>query len=382
MSTGETESSVASVALFSVAMCMVGLLIGETGAVLERITAELDISPTRQGILVSSRFVGGILVGFLLWLDSSALRIRLVLAISAVAVALSGLTLLRPTYGGALVTASIRGLAAGALIPLSGVFASSQKRWPTGFVAAIVNTSVSAGLVAVSLVSLHLSGVSGISWRAYWVAPSVLSLAIVVALPFVRFPGAGDVTRTGRRKTNWPLALAGFLIIGSEAVLLGWMPAQSAAVTAHGRPGEWFALLVMLGVFAGRLLSISVFKRIRAFHVLLFSACAVIASGVAWIVWRETAWLTILLSGLATSALFPALISTTTEVDPTGAPATITALGWTGAIGGTVVPIAAGVTLSAGVPIRWSSAAVFVPVLCALPLIVRSARRRPRIRGS
>ncbi|MCG8479315.1 MAG: hypothetical protein MI724_09495 [Spirochaetales bacterium] len=379
MNANERGSNAASVAVFSVTMCMVGLMLGETGAALERITVELDMSPTRQGTLVASRFIGGILIGFLLWLDSSSLRIRRLVAASVLAVALSGLPLLRPTYGGALLTASIRGLAAGALIPLSGVFASSQRRWPTGFVSAIVNTSVSAGLVAVSLVSLHLSGIAGISWRAYWIAPSIVSLTILLVLPFVPFPEVGTVAEPRRRRTNWSLAAAGFLLIGSEAVLLGWMPAQSAALTAHGRPGEWFALLVMLGVLAGRVLSIYVLKRVRARHALLCSACAVIAAGIAWIVWREAAWLTILLSGLATSALFPALISTTAEVDPVGAPATITALGWTGAIGGTVVPIAAGVMLSAGVAVRWSSVAVFAPVLCALPLIFRTIRPRPSV---
>ena len=380
MNTKETGSGAASVALFSVTMCMVGLTLGETGAALQRMTGELDMSPTGQGVLVASRFVGGILVGFLLWLDSSALRIRLLVAVSTVAVALSGLLLMRSTYTAALLIASIRGLAAGALIPLSGVFAAAQQRRPTGFVSAIFNTSVSAGLVAVSLVSLHLSGTAGISWRAYWFAPSAVSLLILVVLPFVTFPEVEGVAETGRRRTNWSLAAAGFLLIGSEAVLLGWMPAQSAALASRGGSGEWFALLVMLGILTGRLFSIWVFKRVRALYVLLFSAWAVVAAGIAWIVWREAAWLTILLAGLATSALFPALISTTAEVDPADASATITALGWTGAVGGTVVPLAAGAMLSAGVSVRWSSVAVVAPVLCALPLIVRATRPPSSVR--
>lgn len=380
MSTKETETSVVSVVVFSATMAMAGLLLGETGAALERITAELAISPTRQGVLVASRFVGGILIGLLLWLDSSALRLRTLVIVSVSAVAASGLTLLRPTYGGALLTASVRGLAAGALIPLSGVFASSQRRWPTGFVSAIVNTSLSAGLVGVSALSIYLSRIADVSWRTYWVAPSLLSLAILVVLPFVRMPEAIRGAETGRRTTNWALAAAGLLLIGSEAVLLGWMPAQSAMLAESGRSGEWFALLVMLGIFFGRLLSIFVFRKVRASRVLLFSACAVIVAGIAWIVLRELAWLTVFLSGLATSALFPALISTTAEVDPAGAPATITALGWTGAVGGTVVPVAAGVMVSIGVPVHWSSIAVFVPVVCALPLFFNVLRPRPAIR--
>ena len=354
-------------------------MLGETGAAMERITVALDVSPTRQGVLVSARFIGGILIGFLLWLDSSALRLRLLVFVSVGAVAVSGLALLRPTYGGALLTAAVRGLAAGALIPLSGVFSSSQKRWPTGFVSAVVNTSLSAGLVIVSVVSIALARIATISWRAYWIAPSVLSLVILVVLPFTHFPVAARGGGAGRRTTNWTLALAGLLLIGSEAVLLGWMPAQSAILAQNGRSGEWFALLVMLGIFVGRVLSIFVFRRVRAFSVLLVSAFAIIASGAGWIVWREAAWLTILLSGLATSALFPALVSTTAEVDPTGATATITALGWTGAVGGTLLPVAAGAMLSMGVAVRWSSVAVALPVLCALPLILRAAlppRRR------
>jgi MFS family permease len=311
MSTSEPHrASSASFVFFAVTMFLVGMEMAETGAALERMTTALDLTPSQQGLLVSLRFVGGLVVGLLLWAGHAHVRFKEALGAALILVAVSGPFLLLHSYGAALTVAILRGLSMGAVIPLSGMFAAAQRRWKPGQVAATVNATLSAGMVVLSLFATVLAATIEVSWEAYWVPASVLGAVLLLVLPFVVFPRSGAGARAGagagggpgvaagaragagaddgadaggatpeRRRahregvgpiagTTWAYAAAGLLLVGSESVLLGLMPAQTVFASGSGAGGELLALYLMAGVLVGRTAGAWLFSRFATVRVL------------------------------------------------------------------------------------------------------------------
>jgi MFS family permease len=172
-------------------MFLVGMQMAETGAAMARMSRALALSPGQQGVLVSLRFIGGVVIGLLLWAGHARVRVKAALAAALAVAASSGALLAVPSFAAAAVVAALRGLSVGAIIPLSGMFAAAQGRWPAGVVTSVVNASVSGGLVAVSAVAMLLSGVPGLTWQSYWLPASLVSVLLLVLLPRVEFPASG-----------------------------------------------------------------------------------------------------------------------------------------------------------------------------------------------
>ncbi len=384
-------SSKGALWFFSAAMFSVGMQMAETGAALERMTRTLALDSTQQGLLVSVRFIGGIVVGFLLWAGHSRFSIRKVLVAAVVLLTFSGILLLYPSYPSALLVATLRGLSVGAIIPLSGMFAAAQKRWSPGLVASTVNAGVSAGLVLLSLIALLLSSSSSIPWQAYWVVSSAIGLVLLAVLPRVSFPGEeapihGPEARRSAPApggTDWLLAFAGLLVVGSESVLLGLIPAKSVAVAPLAFGGELYALILMSGILLGRTAGAFLFRLVSTFRVIGGSVAIVAVAGGLWSFAPGLAPVSVFLSGLGTATLFPGLVAFVSERSPGKAGATMAAIGWTGGIGGTVVPALTGLVLSAGAPNRVTSLFVVVAALGAFALILRrnqsASGNRPRV---
>ncbi len=379
---------------------------------MERMTLALTLSPPQQGLLVSTRFVGGVVVGLALWAGHTRVLFRHVLAAALGLLTASAALLPVPTFGAALLISAFRGLSVGAIIPLSGMYAAAQRRWAAGSIASAVNASVSAGLVLVSAVAFTLSTRAGIPWQAYWVASSVVGMVLLVALPLVRFPtteegqdsppvsGDGESTGVGAGepagRTDWSLAFAGLLVVGAESVLLGLLPAYSASefssVVAGGAPtvlgrisgygGEIFALLLMSGILLGRSLGTVWFKVAETQVILPFAILSLTVAGALWSIVPGLSPIVIVLLGLATATMFPGLIAFVSEFSPRRATATIAAIGWTGGAGGTLVPMLAGAIISAGLSPRGASLFVFVPALGALSLVLLRARGRQKETGA
>jgi MFS family permease len=340
-------------------MFLVGMQMAETGAAMARMSRALALSPGQQGVLVSLRFIGGVVIGLLLWAGHARVRVKAALAAALAVAASSGALLAVPSFAAAAVVAALRGLSVGAIIPLSGMFAAAQGRWPAGVVTSVVNASVSGGLVAVSAVAMLLSGVPGLTWQSYWLPASLVSVLLLVLLPRVEFPASGpkaagsgsdshsDPPRIGEgvagqpgrrspaRRTSWGLAVAGLLIVGSEGTLFGLLPAISAARGTVGLSGELYALLLMGGVLLGRTGGTFLFRVLSTPRVLAASTVFLAAVGLCWAFAPALLPLWVGLIGIATASLFPGLVAFVSDERPESASATIAAIGWTGGLGGT-----------------------------------------------
>ena len=377
---------------FSGAMFSVGMQMAETGAALERMTSDLGLDPGQQGLLVSVRFIGGILVGLVLWAGHARIRFRAILFWSLALVVMSGALLLVPTYPAALLLATLRGLSVGAIIPLSGMFGAAQQRWSPGLVASTVNAAVSAGLVLLSLVAVLLSTIPAIPWQAYWAVSSVIGIILLVLLPTVSFPGAPEagfalgssppespITKASAASaTDWALAAAGLMLVGSESILLGLIPAQSAAVSPLTFTGEFYALVLMTAIFVRRSLGTVLFRVATTSRVITVSVAVIATGGILWSLIPGLAPLSVFLSGLGTASFFPGLIAFVSETKPAKAGATIAAIGWTGGLGGTLLPAVTGFALSAGIPNRLTSGFVVCAAVGAYILVRGSESLRRR----
>ena len=384
-----------------VVMFLVGMQMAEVGAVLGRLTRELSLTDSQQGLVVASRFIGGTICGILVWLFAAGRNIKLVLFLCLSIVVLTGPLLLINSYGGAFLIGLLRGAVVGSIIPLSGIFAAIQASRSVSTVTALVNAAVSAGLVTLGAAALWFSTIEGLAWQIYWLPPSIGSLIWLAFLPMVTFPrspaatatprrgnGAaesnvtGNVARGGLRRvaallrqTPWSLAIVGFLVVGSEAVFLGLIPARSAQLAAIGGEGEFFALILMTGVLVGRLGAPKVFQRLPTATVFYLSAASLCVVSLLWTVLPNASLLWVFLMGLSTAALFPSLVSFIAAVRPKVAEAGIAAAGWNGGAGGTVVPAAIGLLLQAGVAGSLTALLGVIPLLVGVFVMAAHSRR-------
>jgi MFS family permease len=384
--------------LFFVSACMllVGMQMAETGASLDRMAVSLGLSALEEGVLVSARFAGGIVLGLVLWLGSARVRIRAVLLVALSLVAASSLLLLVPSFASALAVAVMRGLAVGAIIPLSGMYAASQSNHPSAVVTSTVNAAVSVGLVLVSGLAWLLAEQSALPWQSYWAPAGIGALVVLAIGARVRLPSStatasGQAERSLARRTNWPFACAGLFVVAAESVLLGLIPVQSARLsgrpTGAGTPtgAEEFALLLMLGVLLGRFAAARLSRRLSARSLLAGSVAALFVSGTLWALFPSASFLFLPLLGLSTAGLFPALIATVADSVPSQAGGTIAAVGWTGGVGGTLLPALTGAALQAGLMGSLSILFVVGAALLALGSSYSSAStaarstERPRI---
>lgn len=376
-----SHSSTASVVFFSAAMFMVGIQIAETGAALERMTASLGLSSSQQGLLVSLRFIGGFVVGLLLWMGHAKVDFKLLLIVSLVVVCLTGPLLLVPSYEVVVLIAALRGLAMGVIIPLSGMFSAAQRSRPSGSVASVVNAALSAGLVIVSLFATVLAAGLEVSWEIYWAPASVLALLLLAVIPLISFPRSpkppeGEKYKHPAKHTVWGYSLAALFLVGSEGVLLGLMPAQSAVISESMLGGEFLALLLMTGVLLGRVVGTQLFKKISSARVIAGSVTTLIIAAAIWSIAPPAAPVLLFVLGFSTGNLFPGLVSHVSQTAPDEAGATIASMGWTGGLGGTVVPALTGATLGAGLPVRLATVFVIVPSLVAYLLVRAVGSRR------
>lgn len=411
----------------SLAMATAGLLIGETGASLSLMVDSLSLDASAQGSIVAVRFIGGVVCGLLLWVRARTLPLGRGIQISLLATVVTTPLLMAGSYAAAWTVALVRGLTVGFVIPASGVFASRQQRWSTGGAAAIMNAALSAGLVLVSVIALLLSGGSGQRWELYWLVGPVLALvtllvgwaggAVMVAednrragrrsratgavpdaattSPQAPLPGrdgrshadsgAGSASpreplpaaiRRLAQATVWRFSLASFFIVGTESVLLGLMPRLTAlAGPGTGAATERFALAVMLGILAGRLLGTAILRRVQPQAVVTTSVLALLAAGAFWsVAGGPVLGPAMFLMGLATANVFPSVVGVISRSLGSEAPVTVASMGWMGGLGGTAVPpliaiAAAQIASSAAV-----MGIVLLPISIAVLLVLSAAR--------
>jgi hypothetical protein len=431
-----------SIVYVSLAMVTVGMLIAETGASLDLLVHQLNLTEAQQGSIISARFLGGVAFGVFLWVRAATVPLgrwfqgSLLLTVATVPL------LFVQTFPSAYVAALLRGLTAGFVIPAAGMYATSQRRWPVGMTSGIVNAALSGGLVLVSVAAFSISRGAWARWEVYWgMAPAVAVVTLLVgylggasisasvpsaapgrgngggspgtevagsefsgagvSAPPSRshrtigpsIPGAPPSLLAGLRRlaaeTATPFAAAAFFIVGTEAILFGLMPRLSALLaverTLPSAVGwvwstEQYALAVMVGVFVGRVGGSFVLRVVRPGHVLIASAASLLAFGVLWL-FSSPPWLALsaLGFGLSTANFFPALVGAVAEALDRRSPTTIAAMGWTGAAGGTLVPPVAAMLLAAGLPFALMGVVAPLPSVVAVVLSVRAVSRYRRV---
>lgn len=378
----------------SASMLMVGLQVGETGAALDLMTSSLSLSPGQQALIVSVRAAGGVVAGLFIWLAATRLRIGLILGLVHAAIVGSLAILPGSGFAGALGVSVIRGLAAGAVVPLSGIFASQQTDRSPGAVAATVNAAVSAGLFLVSVTAAALSRAASPDWRLYWIPSAALSALCLLLLPFSGFAGKwqrralavperlGSRVRRQFSGTAWVFAVGAFFLVGAEIMIFGLIPARSVNRGPVPLSGEVYALIVTAGVLAGRLAASGLLRRFRPGPVAGFAGAAVAVSALLWSAMPDRTALWVACMGLSTAAFFPSLIGLISLAVPSRSARTIGAAGWTGGLGGVVVPALVGLALERGSWPGTPGIAIATSALVAVLLFAYGLRRYSEVSGS
>ena len=230
-----------------------------------------------------------------------------------------------------------------------------------------MNASVSAGLVLMAGSALLLASCPSVSWRAYFIPAVPMALLLLLVISVVRMPAAGSSAHPDT--TSCPMQIAGFLIVGSEAVLLGMIPAVSAAMTGYMFAGEGYAFMLMMGVLVGHIGGSRLIKKMGAARVLMVSAGSIFAFGLLWSFLSIAAPVWVFMLGLSTANLFPGLIAYVAERRPEAAAATVAAAGWTGGLGGVALHLMAGFFADIGLPARSTSLFLNAPVAAAVLLL-------------
>jgi nitrate/nitrite transporter NarK len=123
------------------------------------------------------------------------------------------------------------------------------------------------------------------------------------------------------------------------------------------------------------------FVKISAGRVLTISASAVVLAALLWSLAPPAAPALLFVLGFSTANLFPGLVSHISDRRPRLASATIAAIGFTGALGGTVVPALTGAALGAGLALRLVTVFIILPTIGAY-LCAMLAGSRPATSGS
>lgn len=392
----------------SAAMAVAGMVLAEGGASLGVMTDHFALNGTTQGILVSTRFLGGVIMGLVLWIDGGrSISVPRAMTAALVLVLVTAPLLLIDRYGAALIVASARGLAAGIIIPASGIFASSQSTYRPGLVAVVANAGLSVGLVAITAAAglLGAGAAAGAAtgaspdWRVYWLPTAIVGLVaalvrLVAEPPAVAARAIADAHRTAApvapagalarlfatmRATRWRYTVGSTLLVSSEAVLFGFLPYLTALRWPTVTPGlsERYALLIMVGVLVGRFAAIPLFARFAAARVLAAFGVIVVGAAVAWAALPAGVLAAVVFTaGIATAGLFPGLVAVVSERLGAGSAPTIASAGWAGGVGGTIGPAIAGIALEAGLPLVAMSSFVAVPGAAAVLLVIAGRRTR------
>lgn len=366
-----------------------GFLAGETGPALAALSRQVGLSPVQEGLVVSIRFVGSFVASLLVWFFSRAPRIRALVAAALALIAASSLLLPAGTYSAALLVAGFRGISLGVLVTMMGVFVSDRTQGRPAVTAAALNASVSVGLVLPATLGIFLAGHMSTPWQAYWVPSAVaatVAFFLVAGTQFDRSPDQQSypVTVAGRRtlwsvlpRTQWGLAATVFLIVGTEAILLGLLPAVGSRLNNGSAAAEGLAFSFMGAIFVGRFAGLLWVRLIRLSGLLVLLAILITPAVIAWGAAGQSGMYVLTAGlGLLSAPLYPAIVGFISEGPAARRRATSAAAGWAGGLGGAAIPAIAGLSLDNGVPGSLLGAFVAVPLGLAAILVVREARRR------
>lgn len=347
---------------------MAGILGAEVGAALPWIASALALGPDELGWIVSSRFVGGLVTTLVLvaWPPRRSFLPAVIVGLLFTAIS-ALLTVTADSFGALFVASLLRGMTAGLLISNANFAVNAWFAHRPGRYAALVNAAFGAGLV----LAPPLAGVAwrytGLWWTAWMPAVAVAGITLPLVLTWWRSlaitdrddpprPANGTAMRptpegdaasavaTAPPATIHPVAIQAttVLIVGVEALVLGWVPTAIATSTTLASDGA--AFLIAIAIFLGR---IAAAAWSDGANVARWHRWSVVALIVAFVLTIRPVGLVVgaavaLVAGAAMSGLFPTIVAMLVRGGTPGGGRAFMLLGVSGALGGTALPAIVG----------------------------------------
>lgn len=341
-------------------MVLAGSLGTETGAVLLSIGIDLDIGYDALGVLVSSRFVGGMVgpIALLVWPPRRHVIPVYLVATSLVIISMIPLLFARdlPTL---LAVGLMRGAAAGLIIPASNYTVRTWFSHRAGRYASLVNAAFGLGMVAMPLAAQRFVRDPSL-WRWAWSISALIAAGSVCYMVVLmlqrrgrvvppngattdRVPDAADTAPKPKALDYVLVQLLVVFIVAAEATVVGWMPSLVGLGT--GFDAAPLALAISLAILCGRLLSgyasdrVGVARYHRASVLLLVTAFLVPPGALVWLGgYAHATW-----AGLAMSGIYPTMIALIVQRFAASDRRTYMGIGISGGIGGALAGVLVGV---------------------------------------
>jgi fucose permease len=369
-------------------MLVYGIVLGLPGTVLglPETAAELGLTLTSRGSLISALFVG-LLVGCLLTgqlVDALGYRATLALSAALVAVAMPLLATTRtPWFAGAAIVGL--GVAAAGMNTASNALSSDL--FPGERARRMNRLAILAGLGGLMMPVATVVSSAAVSWRTVVVGGGVLAALVALACAWVP-PVPSPVARshTGadalRRMAHQPgFAWLGFALLlggGTEAALAGWTSTYLQANGFSATVSTWVLASHWLGLIAAR---VTLSPRVEGVKVAAIVRSAVAgAIGVAlFLVVRGDVWLAVMpfTVGFAIALVVPTMLALFGDRYPGSSGALFGLLLTLLQVGGIALPAAIGfVAERAG--LRPGLSVVVLSCAC-IAALVRLALREDRV---
>jgi fucose permease len=373
--------------LFAVAcasMLVYGIVLGLPGTVLglPETAAELGLTLTSRGSLISALFVG-LLIGSLLSgpvVDAIGYRGSLGLSSGLVALALPVLALVRtPQLAGAAIVAL--GVAAAGMNTASNALSSDL--FPGDRARRMNRLAILVGIGGVMMPVATVVSSVAVSWRTIVVAGGVLAALVALACAWVppavavasRPQSMAEAIRRFARRPGFLWLCAALLLGGgNEAALAGWISTYLQAAGFSSSTATWVLASHWLGLILARVTLSPRVERTKAAAVIRSAVVGALCVA-ALVVVRTTALLAILpfVVGVAIALAVPTMLALSGDRHPGNTGALFGLLLTLLQIGGIALPAAIGfVSDRAG--LRPGLSIVVVSCLCVAAFVRLSLR--------
>jgi DHA1 family bicyclomycin/chloramphenicol resistance-like MFS transporter len=302
-------------------MLVYGIVLGLPGTVLglPETAAELGLTLTSRGSLISALFVG-LLAGSLLsgpLVNAIGYRASLALSSGLVALAMPMIALTRtPLLAGAAIVAL--GLASAGMNTASN--ALSSELFPGQRAVRMNRLAVLVGIGGVMMPVTTVASSVVVSWRAVVVAGGVLAAVVAIACAWVP-PSPRDTTRQAqsmaqalRRYARRPgfLWLAAALLLGggNEAALAGWISTYLQAAGFSASASTWMLGSHWLGLIVARVTLSPRVERTKPMAVVCSAVAAALCVAMFVLV-RTHQWVAVMpfVIGLALALVVPTMLA-------------------------------------------------------------------------
>jgi fucose permease len=374
----------ASMLVYGIVLSLPGTVLG-----LPEIAAELGLTLTSRGSLISALFVG-LLLGSLLSgpiVDALGYRASLALSSGLVALAMPLLAVMRtPLLAG--VTIVALGVAAAGMNTASNALSSDL--FPGERAIRMNRLAILVGIGGVMMPVTTVVASVAVSWRTVVVAGGVLAAVVALACAWVPSATAivspphslGQALRRFARRPGFVwLAAALLLGGGNEAALAGWISTYLQAAGFSASVSTWILASHWVGLIVARVTLSPRVERTKAVAVVRSALAAAVCVAVFVLVGAHV-WLAVMpfLIGCAVALVVPTMLAHAGDRYPGNMSALFGLLLTLLQVGGIALPAAIGV-ISDRAGLRPGVSLIAFSCLC-VALLVWLARHADRVESS